>query len=460
MQTKRGQVIVSVSDSGLGVPPAEQARIFEEFHRSERSVLGGYSGLGLGLAICKTLVEMHGGKIHVYSTGIEGEGATFSFMLPEVQPELTVQPDAIPHMRTQAEKNLLLLFEVPERHGALMQRLQQQGIQLLVFDMKQVAEWQSHLILNPPDAVILAIENQSALAWQTMKRIKEIQAAQDIPVMFYTISESGEALLNLNYITKPIAPEALIRVLDQYWALAMPSQSARTFLVVDDDVNTLEMHARIVRLQSASNRVLVARNGREALNLLLQEKVDLVLLDLQMPEMDGFAVLEEMRSAAWTRDIPVIVVTGKDLSESEMARLDEGVAVVLQKGLFDADETVAHIANALERKRRLSVEAQRLVRQALLFIQAHYAEPITRGDIARYISIAEDYLTFCFRRELNTTPIKYLQRYRINQAKILLKDTASSITEIALAVGFTDSGYFSRVFHRETGMSPEGYRQA
>lgn len=459
VQTKRGQVIVAVSDSGLGVTPAEQERIFEEFHRSERSILGGYSGLGLGLAICKALVEMHGGKIYLYSTGVEGEGSTFSFTLPEVQPELTISPDSPPAL-TQAEKNLLLLFEVPERHEALTRRLQQQGIQLLAFDMKQAAAWQSHLILNPPDAVILAVEKQSALAWQTMKRIKEIQAAQDIPVMFYATSESGDALLNLNYITKPIAPESLIRVLDQYWALAVPSQSARTFLVVDDDVNTLEMHARIVRLQSASNRVLVAHNGREALNLLLQEKVDLVLLDLQMPEMDGFAVLEEMRSAAWTRDIPVIVVTGKDLSEAEMARLDEGVAVVLQKGLFTADETAAHIGNALEHKRRLSLEAQRLVRQALLFIQAHYAEPITRGDIARQISIAEDYLTFCFRRELNTTPIKYLQRYRINQAKILLKDTANSITEIALAVGFTDSGYFSRVFHRETGVSPEGYRQA
>ncbi|GAB4496945.1 MAG: substrate-binding domain-containing protein [Anaerolineales bacterium] len=460
VQTKRGQVIVSVRDTGLGVPLAEQARIFEEFHRSERSVSGGYSGLGLGLAICKTLVEMHGGKIHLYSTGVEGEGATFSFTLPEAHPESVVQPDADPPVLAQADKNLLLLFEVPERHRALVQRLQQQGIHLRQFNMNQIAEWQSHLILNPPDAVILAIENQSALAWQTMKCIKEIHAVQDIPVMFYSTSEAGDALLNLNYITKPIAPEALIRVLDQYWALAAPAQSARTFLVVDDDVNTLEMHARIVRLQSASNRVLVAHNGREALNLLLQEKVDLVMLDLQMPEMDGFAVLEEMHSAAWTRDIPVIVVTGKELSESEMARLDEGVAVVLQKGLFDADETAAHIGAALERKRRLSVDAQRLVRQALLFIQAHYSEPITRGDIARHISIAEDYLTFCFRRELNTTPIKYLQRYRVHQAKILLKDTASSITEIALAVGFTDSGYFSRVFHRETGFSPEGYRAA
>ncbi|HUN23737.1 MAG TPA: substrate-binding domain-containing protein [Anaerolineales bacterium] len=457
VQTQRGQVIVSVRDTGWGVPVAEQEQIFEEFHRSERSVSEGYSGLGLGLAICKTWVELHGGKIYLYSSGVEGEGATFSFTLPEVQVgQAPAQPE--PLKLATPGKNLLLLHEAPEPSATLAQHLQQQGVQLQSVAMNQPEDWQARLIRSHPDIIVLSITHASRLAWQTMKRIKEIQSAQDIPVMLYAASEQGDALLNLNFVSKPVAPESLIHVIDQYWAMANPAQTARTFLVVDDDVNTLEMHARIVRLQSASNRVLMARNGREALNLLLQEKVDLVLLDLQMPEMDGFAMLDEMRSAAWTHDIPVIVVTGKDLNAAEMARLDEGVAVVLQKGLFTADETAAHIGAALERKRRLSVDAQRLVRQALLFIQEHYAEPISRGDIARHISIAEDYLTFCFRRELNTTPIKFLQRYRINQAKLLLKNTSNSITAIALTVGFSDSGYFSRIFHRETGLSPEAFR--
>lgn len=279
--------------------------------------------------------------------------------------------------------------------------------------------------------------------------------------MFYSASAQGESLLKLDYLTKPIEPEALLRALDQNLTLAEPeAQTIRTFLVVDDDVNTLEMYARLLRLHSATNRVLAAQNGREALNFLLTEKVDLVLLDLQMPEMDGFAVLQAMHEASWTRNIPVIIITGKELTEEDLARLSEGVTVVLQKGMFAANETIAHINAVLERKRHLSMNAQRLVRMAMLYIHKNYAQPITRGEIARHINIAEDYLTSCFRQELGTTPIKYVQRYRILQAKKMLKETALTVTEIALAVGFSDSGYFSRVFHRETGLPPETYRRS
>jgi AraC-like DNA-binding protein len=141
-----------------------------------------------------------------------------------------------------------------------------------------------------------------------------------------------------------------------------------------------------------------------------------------------------------------------------MARLNQGVAAVLKKGLFGMDETMAHISAALERKRKLSLDAQRLVRQAMAYIHEHYTEPISRRDLAQHVCITEDYLTFCFRQELGITPIKYLQRFRVNQAKHLLKASHKTITEIALEVGFSDSGYFSRIFHRETGMSPEMFR--
>jgi AraC-like DNA-binding protein len=104
------------------------------------------------------------------------------------------------------------------------------------------------------------------------------------------------------------------------------------------------------------------------------------------------------------------------------------------------------------------MDAQRLVRQAMAYLHDHYAEQISRRELAQHVSITEDYLTFCFRQELGITPIKYLQRYRLNQAKYLLKNSQKTITEIALEVGFTDSGYFSRIFHRETGMTPEAFR--
>lgn len=277
--------------------------------------------------------------------------------------------------------------------------------------------------------------------------------------MFYSSSPAGEAILSIDYITKPVELPELTRALDQVGLISDPDHPVRTYLIVDDEPDTLDLHARIIQSQSSSNRVLKAINGRQALDILQKDTVDLVLLDLQMPELDGFGVLEAMRASDLTREIPVIVVSGKSLTETEMIRLNEGVAVVLKKGLFSMEETLRHIDSALERKRRLSMDAQRLVRMAMAYLHEHFSGPISRWDLAQYVCISEDYLTYCFRQELGTTPMQYLQRYRVNQAKPLLKNSQKSITEIALEVGFTDSGYFSRVFRRQTGMSPEAFRR-
>lgn len=344
VETGDGTVTVMVQDTGLGIPLEDQDIIFSEFGRSERSVQLGYKGLGLGLSICKRLVEMHDGTIGVRSTGRVGEGSTFYFALS------TVKPSA--------------------------------------------------------------------------EHIGKIDSA--------TLEEPDTIHVN---------------------------QQVFTILVVDNEPNTLQLHTRIVQSHSLSNRVLQAGDGQQALEVMEREIVDLVLLDLQMPRMDGFTVLEKMRADERLQKVPVIVITGQVLTEAEMTRLSRGVASVLEKGLFGLDETIARISAALEHKRRLSSEAQRLVRRAMAFIHENYAQPLTRKDIAKHISIAEDYLTFCFRQELGATPIKYLQRYRINRAKGLLKEETLSITEIAGLVGFTDSSYFSRIFHRETGMSPEESRR-
>ena len=347
-----GAVTVLVHDTGLGIPLDEQDAIFSEFSRSERSIQLGYKGLGLGLAICKHLIELQGGLVGVRSTGKVGDGSTFYFTLPTVTP--------------------------------------------------------------------------------SSDQLKDLNASDgEVPIQFIDSNNSTQV-----------------------------AEQAFTILVVDNEPNTLDLHTRIVQAHSLSNRVFTAHSGRSALETMERENIDLVLLDLQMPEMDGFEVLEKMRANGRLKKIPVIVVTGQVLTEAEMARLNRGVASVLEKGLFGLDETVAHIDAALENKHRLSNEAQRLVRKAMAFIHAKYAEPISRTDIAQHVSIAEDHLTYCFRQELGTTPIKYLQRYRVNRARQLLKESEKTITEIALLVGFSDSGYFSRIFHRETGMSPDAFRRS
>ncbi|NJL56933.1 response regulator [bacterium] len=329
-----------------------------------------------------------------------------------------------------------------------------------IVQMKRGFDWRSQLDEWHLDAIILDVSTDSALGWGTLKEIKSSQTMAGIPTFFFSSSKLDGSLLELDYLTKPIEISELTRALDQHWLMTDTNNPRNTILIVDDEPNTLEMHARIVQAHSSANRVLKARNGKEALEILHHEIVDLILLDLQMPEMDGFEVLEVMRGMESMCKIPVIVVTGKVLTETDMIRLNHGVTAVLGKGLFSIEETIMHIRTALEHKRKLSGESQRLVRSAMAFIHEHFAETISRQDIAQHVGLSEDHLTFCFRRELGTTPIAYLQRYRINQSKHLLKETQQTITEIASNVGFSDSGYFSRIFHREVGISPEAYRRS
>jgi YesN/AraC family two-component response regulator len=185
---------------------------------------------------------------------------------------------------------------------------------------------------------------------------------------------------------------------------------------------------------------------------------DLLLLDLMMPEMDGFEVLKRMRQEETMNDVPVIVLTAQFLSDGDMDRLHNGVAAVLQKGIFRADEVIKQIEAALNRSKRLGSPGQRIVRRAQGYIHGHYSDDITRTSLASYLGVNERYLTRCFHEEMGITPIAYLNRYRIKQAKQLLDMGEYNVTQVAMMVGFSDSSYFGRVFRQEVGLQPRAYK--
>ena len=228
---------------------------------------------------------------------------------------------------------------------------------------------------------------------------------------------------------------------------------------MDDDPAILALHARVVQAQIPACRVLRASNGVEALAVMAQTRPDLVLLDLMMPEMDGFAVLEAMREDENTRSIPVIVLTAQLLRQEEMVRLQQGVTAVLGKELFTPAEVLAQVEAALARTKRLGSEPQRLVRLVMAYIHEHYTEPVSREDLAQHFCVNERYLTRCFHQETGVTPIAYLIRYRIQQAKVLLEAGQLSVTDVGLTTGFSDGGYFGRVFQKEVGITPGAYRR-
>lgn len=358
-------VTIAVRDTGMGVPIADQTRIFGDFERGEEARRG-KSGLGLGLAICRQLVELHGGTMGVESTGEPGAGSTFYFTLP-VLAESVVQD-----------------------------------------------------VLDP--------------------------AALALPV---------GALANFA-AAEPERPQEGISAGSTHTGSALAES---TILIVDDDPGILALHTRIVREFFPASRILQAHDGVEAVDAMRHVRPDLVLLDLMMPELDGFGVLDAMEAQETLRTVPVVVLTAQTLSEAEMARLNRGAASVLNKGLFSAGEVTAHLANALEQKRRVSSATQRLVRNALVYMQQHSTESLTRREIAAAAGITEDYLTQCFQQEMGISPTTWLQRYRIKQAQTLLQAGDLSITDVALAVGFADGTHFGRLFQRETGVTPSAWRR-
>jgi YesN/AraC family two-component response regulator len=329
-----------------------------------------------------------------------------------------------------------------------------------VAELDGTREQLAQVLLAPPSVIVVGLSIAAERGWEILKTLRENPSSREVPVLFYTLEADQGAVLELDYLAKPIGLLEMTKALDQQWLVQGDGAPEKTILIVDDDPHTVEMHARMVQSHSNRHRILKAHNGREALAILQRERADLVLLDLMMPELDGFGVLEAMRAAEATRDVPVIVLTGQTLTQDDMQRLNRDVATVLSKGMFNADETLAHIQATLGRQRKLGSQAQQLARQAMGYIHEHYAEPITREGLAHHLGMSDDYLTLCFRKELGMTPIAYLNRYRVNQAKAMLTGSTQSITEIALAVGFSDSGYFSRVFRQKVGMSPEAFRHA
>ena len=456
--TDADTIMVSVSDTGLGIAPGEQQVIFDEFRLSDRTSARGYGGLGLGLAICKRLVELHGGQIGVHSTGQEGDGSTFYFTLP-----ILTHPTRLGIPASTALKTLALLTREAESSAALCEQLRSQGYQVTPIHFEQNPNWLTDLLNALPGAVALDFDTTAGQGWNILKVVRENPLLQGLPVLFYmpTQADAGGSILELDYLSKPLDSAELAQAFArQGWPVANASDDHKTILIVDDNPTILEMHTRIVQTVFSSCHILTANHGQQALTLLAQSTVDLVLLDLMMPEVSGFDVLESMQAQAATRNIPVIVLTAQVLTETDMERLNRGVATILQKGVFSVDETVTHIATALKRSPNLGKVAQRVVRQAMAYIHAHYAEPLARDKVARHVGVNADYLARCFRQETGLTPKVYLNRYRINRAKSLLVAGKQNIEEIAVAVGFGDGKYFSYAFQHETGMTPGAYRRS
>jgi AraC-like DNA-binding protein len=178
-----------------------------------------------------------------------------------------------------------------------------------------------------------------------------------------------------------------------------------------------------------------------------------------MPELDGFNVLDRMRADERTRRVPVVILSGRQLTLEDVQRLERHPSVLLRsKGVQSEEEIIAALHRSLFGMEGVPPQTSALAKRAVAYLHQHHALPLKRWEIAEGVGVSEDYLSRVFGRELGISPWEYLNRYRIEKAKDLLRSTYESVALIGSKVGFPDPAYFSRVFHRIAGMAPSAYR--
>jgi len=334
----------AVSDTGIGIPADKIDHVFEEFSQADESTTRDYGGTGLGLAISRRFCRLLGGDIRVKSQ--PGKGSTFTMHLPATLPESTISGtrSTIAAKNTRANHHpgsgttVLVINADPGTRQIIERSLCKDDITVVTAAGAEEALRLAREI--QPAAITLDVVMQNMDGWSTLRALKADPDLRDIPVVMLTMdaeNSTGYSLGATDYLTKPVDREQLLATLSGY---VTPGETGPV-LLVEDDTDTRDVMTRI--LQKAGEQVLEAANGREALHLLSVNRPTIILLDLMMPVMDGFDFLLEMRTHAEWRDIPVIVLTAKDLTEEDQRILSGRVEQVFERRVHSREQLLQHI---------------------------------------------------------------------------------------------------------------------
>jgi signal transduction histidine kinase/DNA-binding response OmpR family regulator len=325
-------IAFAVSDTGIGMTPEQQAKLFKSFSQADESTTRKYGGTGLGLVITKQFCQIMGGDIQVESTA--GVGTTFTIRLPDrVQPLPTAgaspagQPELIARAGVIGGSTILTIDDDPAARDLMQRCLTQAGYHAIAATsgMEGLRLAREHA----PDAILLDVRMPDMDGWEVLSRLKSDPELADIPVLMVTIDQDSalsSALGAVEYLLKPVDTDRLLTLLQPYRKDSLPT----SVMVVEDNIDNRQMICR--QLTKAGWQVLEAENGLKALEVLQTHQPGVILLDLMMPEMDGFEFLRELRQQAQWRSLPVIVLTAKDLTAEERQWLDGQTQRIYQKG--------------------------------------------------------------------------------------------------------------------------------
>lgn len=339
---------VSVSDTGIGMKSQDREKVFKEFWQADSSFARKYEGTGLGLALTKRIVEMHGGKIWFESE--YGKGSIFYFALPlkaSFKPPKPKETEARPRFVASATaeretKSVLVVEDDRMAADLLTLYLTNAGYNVIVAvdgeeAIKKAKEF--HPFLITLDIMLPKIDG-----WDVLSELKNSPDVADIPVIIVSIvdnKELGFSLGAVEYLIKPIEREKLITTVNACVPAEKLTGKPMKVLVVDDDEKAVKYMSAV--LESAGFEVLKAYSGKAGINLAIHNAPDLMILDLMMPEISGFDVIERLRVHPTAKGIPIIICSAKDITAEEKKVLNGNILAIVQKSSHTKEDLLAAI---------------------------------------------------------------------------------------------------------------------
>ncbi len=337
-------ITFQVKDQGRGIPADKLETVFERFQQVDASDSRHHDGTGLGLAICRSIVQQHGGRIWVEST--LGEGSTFYFTLPTLPEEPT------PSVAASNHPLVLVCDDDPSCRTVLQTLLEARNYQVVpVASGQEVVE---QAVALQPDVILLDLLMPQMNGWEVMAVLKERADTKEIPIVICSVCSQTESNLPdgsfVDWVDKPLDEGALFSSLRQ--ALATPSKQVRV-LVVEDDTNLAQL--LITLFERHEIETFHAQTGREAIRLSQQLQPDLLILDLVLPDGDGFAVVEWLSQHNCLHSVPLVVYSAQELDDSERNRLKLGQTEFLTKSrvtMQEFEQRVMELLQGMTQKRR------------------------------------------------------------------------------------------------------------
>jgi len=339
---------ISVTDTGVGIAPEDQQKVFEEFYQAGGDSSRKREGTGLGLALAKRYIELHGGHIQVRSA--VGHGSTFTFSLPR-RPHIGKATDLVGELASlESQAPLALIIEDDPASAKLLKLyLTEAGFTVEEAHDGEVGFEKARTL--QPMVITLDILMPRVDGWDFLTRLKASARTASIPVVVLSIVDErgkGFALGATEYLVKPVDREVLVRAVRHAVRTSSPEVRDITVLAVDDDPIVLELMDAVLVPEDFT--VVKAASGREGLELARQRHPDVIVLDLLMPDLDGFQVLDELKGDAETAHIPIIILTCKTLSQEDKQRLNGRVKYLKQKSDFSHTDFVAYLRSLVKHR--------------------------------------------------------------------------------------------------------------